>query len=148
MDTHSLTSQGSKVTLTNWVRLSNAPLLLPRASAVQWNDYVFVLASNDTALLYHNKHNIWSMLPKPPYSYLSPTQAMTLHNGKILTMSANGEVSTFNPQLCRWTERSVSFTIVFASTNPVTCVWTWATDRDSLSVPTTFSTLLLTLKHK
>ena len=103
MDTYSPTSsQRSKVTLTNWVRLSNAPLLLPRASAVQWNDFVVVLASDDTALLYHSKHNIWSMLPKSPYSYFNLTPALTLHNGQILTMSANGEVSTFNPQVCQW----------------------------------------------
>ena len=102
MEDYSTHFQGTKVTLTNWVRLNNAPLLLPRASAVQWNDFVFVLASDDTALLYHRKHNIWSMLPKSPYSYFNLTPALTLHNGQILTMSANGEVSTFNPQLCRW----------------------------------------------
>ena len=103
MDTYFPTSQGSKVTLTNWVRLSNAPLLLPRASAVQWNDYVFVLASDGTALLYHSKHNMWSMLPKSPYTSFNFNQALTLHNGQILTMSESGEVSTFDPQLCQWT---------------------------------------------
>ena len=102
MEDYSTHFQGTKVTLTNWVRLNNAPLLLPRASAVQWNDFVFVLASDDTALLYHRKHNIWSMLPKSPYSYFNLTPALTLHNGQILTMSANGEVSTFNPQVCQW----------------------------------------------
>ncbi len=101
MDTYSPTSGKSKVTLTNWVRLSNAPLLLPRASAVQWNEYVFVLARDGTALLYHSKHNMWSMLPKSPYK--SFNQALTIHNGRILTMSSNGDVSTFDPPSCQWT---------------------------------------------
>ena len=93
----------SKVTLTNWVRLNNAPLLLPRASAVQWNDYVFVLARDGTALLYHSKHNMWSMLSKSPYTSDNLAPALTLHNGRILTMSESGDVSTFDSQLCRWT---------------------------------------------
>ncbi len=101
MEDYSTPSQRSKVTLSNWVRLNNAPVLLPRASAVQWNDFVFVLASDDTALLYHNKHNMWSMLPKSPYTSTNP--ALTLHNGRILTMSSNGLAATFNPQLCQWT---------------------------------------------
>ena len=103
MEDYSTHFQGSKVTLTNWVRLNNAPILITKASAVQWNDFVVVLASDDTALLYHKKHNIWSMLPKPPYSCFNLTPALTLYNSRILTMSSNGEVSTFNPQLCRWT---------------------------------------------
>ncbi len=103
MEDYSTPSQRSKVTLSNWVRLNNAPLLLPRASAVQWNDYVFVLASDDTALLYHNKHNMWSMLPNSPYTSTNFAPALTLHNGRILTMSSNGLAATFDPQLCRWT---------------------------------------------
>ncbi|XP_064391790.1 uncharacterized protein LOC135339578 [Halichondria panicea] len=104
MDTHSPTSsQKSKVTLTNWVRLSNAPLLLSRASAVQWNDYVFVLASDGRALFYHSKHNIWSMLPKSPYTSANLAPALTLYKGRILTTSVNGEMSTFDSQLCQWT---------------------------------------------
>ncbi len=104
MDTYSPTSsQKSKVTLTNWVRLSNAPLLLSRASAVQWNDYVFVLASDGRALFYHSKHNIWSMLPKSPYTSANLAPALTLHKGRILTMSVKEEVSTFDSQLCQWT---------------------------------------------
>ncbi|XP_064391976.1 uncharacterized protein LOC135339674 [Halichondria panicea] len=103
MDTYSPTSKRSKVTLTNWVRLNNTALLLPRTSAVQWNDYVFVLASDDTALFYHNKHDIWSMLPKSPYKSFNHTPALTLHNGHILTMSEIGDVSTFDPKLCQWT---------------------------------------------
>ncbi len=102
-DTYSPTSEKSKVTLTNWVRLNNAPLLLPRASAVQWNDYIFVLASNGRALLYRNKHDMWSMLPKSPYSCFNLAPALTLHKGRILTMSPSGEVSTFDPQSCQWT---------------------------------------------
>ncbi|XP_064391791.1 uncharacterized protein LOC135339579 [Halichondria panicea] len=104
MDTYSPTSsKKSKVTLTNWVRLNNAPLLLPRASAVQWNDYVFVLARDGTALLYHSKHNMWSMVSKSPYTSVNLAPALTLHNSRILTMSVNGEVSTFDSQLCQWT---------------------------------------------
>ncbi len=103
MEDYSTPSQRSKVTLSNWVRLNNAPLPLTRASAVQWNDFVFVLASDDTALFYHSKRNMWSMQPKPPYNCLNLTPALTLYNGQILTMSLIGEVSTFNPQLCRWT---------------------------------------------
>ena len=93
----------SKVTLTNWVRLNNAPLLLPRASAVQWNDYVFVLASDGTTLLYRNKHDMWSMLSKSPYTSDNLASALTLHKGRILTMSLKGEVSTFDSKLCQWT---------------------------------------------
>ncbi len=103
MEDYSTPSQRSKVTLSNWVRLNNAPLPLTRASAVQWNNFVFVLASDDTALFYHSKRNMWSMQPKPPYNCLNLTPALTLHNGQIFTMSLIGEVSTFNPQLCRWT---------------------------------------------
>ena len=104
MDTYSHpTSQKSKLTLTNWVRLNNAPLLLPKASGVQWNDYVFVLARDGRALLYRNKHNMWSMLPKSPYTSTNLAPALTLHNGRILTMSSNGEVSMFDSQSCQWT---------------------------------------------
>ncbi len=103
MEDYSTPSQRSKVTLSNWVRLNNAPLLLLRASAVQLNDFVFVLASDGTTLLYHNKHNMWSMLPKSPYTSTNLTPALTIHNGRILTMSSNGDVSTFDSQSCQWT---------------------------------------------
>ncbi len=103
MDTYSPTSEKSKVTLTNWVRLNNAPLLLPRASAVQWNDYIFVLARDGTTLLYRNKHDMWSMLSKSPYTSDNLAPALTLHKGRILTMSSSGEVSTFDSQSCQWT---------------------------------------------
>ncbi len=46
---------------------------------------------------------MWSMVSKSPYTSVNLDPALTLHNGQILTMSANGEVSTFNPQLCQWT---------------------------------------------
>ena len=98
-----LISQKVKVTLTNWVRLSNAPLLLTRASAVQWNDYVFVLASDGTTLLYHSKHNMWSMLSKSPHTSVNLAPALTLYNDRIITMSERGEMSTFDSQLCQWT---------------------------------------------
>ncbi len=95
------------MTLTNWERLNNAPLPLAGASAVQWNDHVFVLTQDGTIPLYHTKSNIWSVLPNSPYVNYSNTTvptALTIHNGQILTMSTKGQVATFDQQLCDWTE--------------------------------------------
>ncbi len=98
----------SKVTLTNWVRLNNAPLLLPRASAVQWNDYVFVLARDGTALLYHTKHGIWSMLPKcpnkPAVSYESYINVpLVNYRGEILTVNKfTADIYAFDATTSSW----------------------------------------------
>ncbi len=38
-----------------------------------------------------------------PIQAVNLALALTLHKGRILTMSARGEVSTFDSQLCQWT---------------------------------------------
>ena len=91
----------SKVTLTNWVRLNNAPLLLPRASAVQWNDYVFVLASDGTALLYHTKLKLWSMLPKCPYRMTSNVPLVN-YKGEIHAASSYSGMFAFDVATSSW----------------------------------------------
>ena len=96
------------MTLTNWVRLNNAPLLLPRASAVQWNDYIFVLASNGTALLFHAKHGMWSMLPKCPIEELDSAPPLTVHKGEVITLSDKKQAS-FDVHLGEWKTESNSF---------------------------------------
>ncbi len=105
MASDTVTTKQSKVTLTNWERLNNAPLPLAGASAVQWNDYMFVLAQDGMPLLYHVKSNIWSMLPKSPYTSINNAPpALTLHNGQILTMSSRGAITTYNPRFGKWME--------------------------------------------
>ncbi len=121
-----ITSQ-FKVTLTSWERLSNAPIPLAGASAVQWNDYVFVLAYNGMALLYHTKSKIWSALPTAPYTSTNTTPPpLTSHNGQILTMSKKGEMATFDPQIGNWrrlsdmnlaTKTKRNYVIILASYN-------------------------------
>ncbi len=96
------------MTLTNWVRQTNAPLLLPRASAVQWNDYVFVLASDGTALLYHAKHGMWSMLPKCPIEQLEGAPPITVHKGEVITLSDNKQAS-FHFHLGDWKTQNNTF---------------------------------------
>ena len=98
----------TKVTLTNWVRLTNAPLLLPRPSAVQWNEYVFVLVKDGTALLYHTKHGMWSVLPRCNKQLPSGPPPLTLHNGQVLNMSTilrlyTVHIETVNTQVVRAT---------------------------------------------
>ena len=96
------------MTLTNWVRLNNAPLLLPRASAVQCNDYVFVLASDGAALLYHAKHGMWSMLPKCPIEQLEGAPPLTVHKGEVITLSDKKQAG-FHFHLGEWKAQSNSF---------------------------------------
>ena len=96
------TPYSTKVTLTNWVRLTNAPLLLPRPSAVQWNEYVFLLTRDGTALLYHTKQGIWSVLPRCNKLLPSGPPPLTLHNGQILTMSSSGEILSYDLQYSQW----------------------------------------------
>ncbi len=94
-----------KVTLTNWERLNNALLPLAGASAVQWNDHMFVLGHNGITLLYHTKSKIWSVLPTAPYTSTNTTPPpLTSHNGQILTMSKGGQMATYNPELGDWTK--------------------------------------------
>ncbi|XP_064391794.1 uncharacterized protein LOC135339582 [Halichondria panicea] len=93
------------VTLTNWVRLNNAPLLLPRASAVQWNDYIFVLASDGTALLYHATNAMWSVLIScnetlPPEG----PPPLALYKGEVITVSINGTVLCYSKRASQWKE--------------------------------------------
>ncbi len=107
MASDTVTTKQSKVTLTNWERLNNAPLPLAGASAVQWNDHMFVLAQDGITLLYHVKSNIWSMLPKSPYASINNAAAppaLTLHNDQIFTMSERGQVAIFNPRFGKWNE--------------------------------------------
>ena len=92
----------TKVTLKDWVRLTNAPLLLPRPSAVQWNEYVFLLVKDGTALLYHTKHGMWSVLPRCDKQLPSGPPPLTLHNGQVLTMSTGGEILSYNHQYSQW----------------------------------------------
>ncbi len=105
MASDTVTTKQSKVTLTNWERLNNAPLPLAGASAVQWNDHMFVLAQDSITLLYHVKSKIWSMLPKSPYASINNAPpALTLHNDQIFTMSSRGQVAIFNPRFGKWNE--------------------------------------------
>ncbi len=94
------------MTLTNWVRLNNALSLLPRVSAVQWNDYVFVLASDSTALLYHITNDIWSLLISckeqlPPEG----PPPLALYKGEVVTASINGTVLCYSKRASQWKER-------------------------------------------
>ena len=100
------TGTRSKVTLTNWVRSNNAPLLLPRPSAVQWNEYVFVLAKDGTTLLHNSKHGIWSMLPVCSYAPTNPPTAVN-YKGLVITMTTNpqGQLMAFDVATSRWRER-------------------------------------------
>ncbi len=93
-----------EVTLTNWERLNNAPILLPKASAVQWNDYLFVLAKDGTALLYHTKLKIWSMLPEIPN--LSENIQLVNYQGQILTVNKYSEMFAFDTSSSQWTNQT------------------------------------------
>ena len=95
------------MTLTNWVRLNNAPLLLPRASAVQWNDNIFVLARDGTALLYHTKDKFWSMLPQCPNNIpVSDHLPLVNYKGDILAVSkhsgAKDALDAFDKATSSW----------------------------------------------
>ena len=117
------------MTLTNWVRLNNAPLLLPRASAVQWNDYVFVLASDGTALLYHAKLKLWSMLPKCPY-HLKENVPLVNYEGKILAVSNRSQICAFDAPTSSWKEESgptVEEIIHMAVNHDTLHVYAWVT---------------------
>ncbi len=89
--------------LTNWERLNNAPLLLPNASAVQWNEYIFVLASDGTTLLYQTKLKLWSMLPSCTFS-LKQNIPLVNYKGKILTVSNSFKLITFDVSSSSWKE--------------------------------------------
>ncbi len=95
----------TKVTLTNWARLNNAPLLLPRASAVQWNDYVVVLASDGTALLYQAKLKLWSMLPKC-HNSMNDNVPLVNYRGKILAASKQSVIEAFDVSSSTWKKMS------------------------------------------
>ncbi len=89
------------MTLTNWERLNNAPILLPNASAVQWNEYIFVLASDGTALLYQTKLKLWCMLPSCTFS-VKQNIPLVNYKGKILTVSNNFKLITFDVSSSSW----------------------------------------------
>ena len=96
------TGERSKVTLTNWVRLTNAPLLLPRPSAVQWNEYLFLLANNGTTLLYHTKHGIWSTLSRCEAALREGPPPLVPHEGQILTVTTDNSTAHFDFNLGEW----------------------------------------------
>ncbi len=106
------------MTLTNWVRLNNAPLLLPRASAVQWNDYVVVLASDGTALLYHAKLKLWSMLPKC-HNSMNDNVPLVNYRGEILAASKQSVIEAFDVSSSTWKEISgpPAYTIIHMAVN-------------------------------
>ncbi len=89
------------MTLTNWERLNNAPFPLGGASAVQWNDYIFVLARDGTTLLYQTKLKLWSMLPSYPSS-LSDNLPLVNHKGKVLTVTSRSEIVAFDVISISW----------------------------------------------
>ncbi len=101
MASDTVTTKQSKVTLTNWERLNNAPFPLAGASAVQWNGYIFVLARDGTTLLYHTKLKLWSMLPSYPSS-LSDNLPLVNHKGKVLTVTSGTEIVAFDVVSISW----------------------------------------------
>ncbi len=86
---------------TNWERLNNAPLPLDGASAVQWNDGMFILTSNGTALFYQVKIKLWSMLPGIPNN-MSKNISLVNYRGQILTVNKNSEIVAFDASSSSW----------------------------------------------
>ena len=79
------------------MKLDNCPFDFPKASATQWNEYMFVLASNGTALLYHIKHRMWSTLPQFPRRSYRVNEAVTVVNFKgQLIVLLEGTLSEFH----------------------------------------------------
>ena len=81
--------------------MNNSPEKLPEASAVQWNDYVLVLPKERTALLYHTKQRIWSLLPKCSINPLNGPP-LTTYRGEIITICPNGVVASFHVSSSEW----------------------------------------------
>ena len=85
-----------KVTLTNWKRISNAPIDLSKCFAVQWRrEFIAVCDSDGNTLLYNVKWNMWSQLPKLPGSTCTiPCKGcpLTCYDDKLLILVQEGKI--------------------------------------------------------
>ena len=88
----------SAVALSNWKRLSNAPIDLAKPVAVQWRDFIVVsdIQSNH-ALLYNPKWNMWSQLPSITMSAVRPAEGCPLvaFDNKLLILGEYGNIIVF-----------------------------------------------------
>ena len=92
------------VTLTNWERISNAPIDLSKCSAVQWRrEFIAVSNSDGNTLLYNVKWNMWSQLAKLPDG-TKPCQGcpLTCYDEKLLILTQGGKIYELLPEKNQW----------------------------------------------
>lgn len=92
------------VTLTNWKRLSNAPINLSKCSAVQWRrDFIVVSNSDGNTLLYNVKWNMWSQLATLPDG-TKPCQGcpLTCYDENLLILTQDGQMYELLAEKNQW----------------------------------------------
>ena len=94
------------VMLTNWKRLSNAPIDLSKCFAVQWRqEFIVVSDSDGSILLYNVKWNMWSQLAELPDDK-KPCQGcpLTCYDEKLLILAQEGKMYELMPEINQWRE--------------------------------------------
>ena len=74
--------------------MSNTPVILPEASAIQWNEYIVFLTKDGTVLLCHTKHNMWTTLSKCTHA-VPDGLPLANYRGQITTLSNRGQLVSF-----------------------------------------------------
>ena len=91
------------VPLTNWKRLSNAPIELSGATVVHWRD-IIVVYTGGQVLLYNPKWNMWSTLMSNLNAVEKPAPGcpLVVFGDKLLYISYSGKMYKFMPETGRW----------------------------------------------
>ena len=90
--------------------MTNTPVILPEASAIQWNEYIVFLTKDGTVLLYHIKLKMWTTLSKCT-STVAGGLPLASYRGQITTMSHNGDLVSFGSS--QWeTVQGLSSTLI------------------------------------
>ena len=93
------------------MKLNSCPFEFPIASATQWKEYLLVLASDGTALIYNTIQKMWSMLPKCSYTKENNSISLVCYKGQVTAVTrkcyGRSTVVEFNSELGKWQESQV-----------------------------------------
>ena len=100
-------SYGSKVTLTNWKRLTNVPANVNFSGVVQpgvhWREYlVFLDHGNKQLYLYHIKIGVWSALFSTDMCDPATVCPLAVYDQDLILLSSNGVIYKYFMESGHW----------------------------------------------
>ena len=100
-------SHGSKVTLTNWKRLTNVPANVNLSGVVQpgvhWREYlVFLDHGNKQLYLYHIKIGVWSALFSTDMCDPATVCPLAVYDQDLILLSSNGVIYKYFMESGHW----------------------------------------------